>query len=272
MHQFNEKVAVITGAGSGIGRALAIALHNAGAEVAITDINQQSLDETEDLLTGPARSSTYVLDVADKKAFEAYRNFVLEQHHHVDLIFNNAGVSVSETIENLTYEDMEWCLDINFWGVVHGSKLFLADLKQRPEAAIINISSIFGVIAVPTQGIYNASKFAVKGFTEALRQELQDTNVLVAGVHPGGVNTNIIVNSRVKTSPMGITSKQKLAKSFSKIAKTTPEQAADIILTGIRKKRRRILVGRDAKMFDILQRLLPTRYTDIFAKTLKKSA
>lgn len=272
MRQFNEKVAVITGAGSGIGRALAIALHQSGAEVALSDINQEALIETSSQLTGQAKYSTHVLDVSDKSAFEAYREFVLEQHKQVDLIFNNAGVSVSETIENLTYDDMQWCIDINFWGVVHGSKLFLPDLKQRPEAAIINLSSIFGVIAVPTQGIYNASKFAVKGFTEALRQELSNTNILVAGVHPGGVKTNIINNSRVKTSPLGSTSKQKLAKSFSKMAKTTPEQAAEIIINGIRKKQRRILVGKDAKMFDVLQRLLPTRYTDVFAKALKKSA
>lgn len=266
MRHFQGKVAVITGAGSGIGRALALALHKRGAELSLSDINEEGLADTCAMLTQGAKVTSQALDVADHNAFENYRQFVLEQHTHIDLIFNNAGVTVSETIEDLSYSDMEWLFNINFWGVVRGTKLFLNDLKQRPEAAIINVSSIFGVIAVPSQGIYNASKFAVKGFTEALRQELYDSSVFVASVHPGGVKTNIINNGRIKKSPFGETSKDKLARTFERIAKTTPEQAADIILKGLMKKKRRILIGKDAKAFDILQRLLPTRYTDIFKK------
>ena len=153
--------------------------------------------------------------------------------------------------------------------MVHGTKSFLPHLKARPEAAIVNISSIFGVIALPTQGAYNASKFAVRGFTEALRQELKDTNVFVNCVHPGGIKTNIVANGRMHQSMTGDKSHDKQIKEFARMARTTPAQAASTILKGVQKRQRRVLIGQDAKFMDRLQRFLPERYTDVFGALLR---
>ena len=272
MQNFNNKVVVITGAGSGIGRALAIRCAQLGAQVALSDVNANTLNETKELLPSVTKVSTYTLDVADRLAFEAYGEFVLAEHGQVDVVINNAGVALSETIEKMSYEDMEWIVNINFWGVVYGTKTFLPHLKARPEAAIINVSSIFGIIALPTQGAYNATKFAVRGFTEALRQELKNTNVFVSTVHPGGIKTNIVLNGRMKTSMTGPASLEQQARRFEKMARTTPEQAADIIIDGILDKKRRILIGSDARLMDRIQRVIPTRYTDVFAWMMKKMA
>ncbi|MDF1764152.1 MAG: SDR family NAD(P)-dependent oxidoreductase, partial [Oleibacter sp.] len=192
MQSYNNKVVVVTGAGSGIGRSLAQQLSEAGAHLALSDINEKSLHETVSLLSGAGKVTLQALDVSDRHAFEAYAEQVQADHGAVHMIINNAGVAVSETVEELKYEDMEWIMNINFWGVVYGTKSFLPLLKMQPESAIVNISSIFGVIALPTQSAYNATKFAVRGFTESLRQELKDTSVFVTTVHPGGIKTNIV--------------------------------------------------------------------------------
>lgn len=272
MQSFANKVVVITGAASGIGRALAQQLNNDGAHLALSDVNMAGLEETKASLTGSGNVSLHTLNVADRAAWEAYAETVVADHGQVDAIINNAGVALSETIEKMSYEDMEWIVDINFWGVVYGTKTFLPLLKARPEAAIINISSIFGIIALPTQGAYNATKFAVRGFTESLRQELKDTSVMVTTVHPGGIKTNIVRNGRMKTALAGEKSLEQQAREFEKMAKTTPAQAANTIIEGTLKGKRRILIGGDAKGMDRIQRLFPTKYTDIFHWLLRKMA
>lgn len=272
MQSFANKVVVITGAASGIGRALAQQLSRDGAHLALSDVDMSGLEETQASLSGSGKVTLHTLDVADRNAWESYADVVVSEHGQVDAIINNAGVALSETIEKMSYEDMEWIVGINFWGVVYGTKTFLPHLKQRPEAAIINISSIFGIIALPTQGAYNATKFAVRGFTESLRQELKDTNVMVTTVHPGGIKTNIVRNGRMKTSLTGDKSLEQQAEEFAKMAKTTPPQAAQTIIDGTLKGKRRILIGADAKAMDRTQRLFPIKYTDIFNWVLRKTA
>ncbi|WP_420590712.1 SDR family NAD(P)-dependent oxidoreductase [Bacterioplanoides sp.] len=272
MQSFANKVVVITGAASGIGRALAQQLSADGAHLALSDVNMDGLEETKASLKGAGKVTLHTLNVADRAAWEAYAETVVADHGQVDAIINNAGVALSETIEKMSYEDMEWIVDINFWGVVYGTKTFLPLLKARPEAAIINVSSIFGIIALPTQGAYNATKFAVRGFTESLRQELASTNVMVTTVHPGGIKTNIVRNGRMKTSMAGEKSLEQQAREFEKMAKTTPAQAASTIIDGTLKGKRRILIGSDAKAMDRTQRLFPIKYTDIFGWVLRKLA
>lgn len=272
MQSFANKVVVITGAASGIGRALAQQLSADGAHLALSDVNMDGLEETKASLKGAGKVTLHTLNVADRAAWEAYAETVVADHGQVDAIINNAGVALSETIEKMSYEDMEWIVDINFWGVVYGTKTFLPLLKARPEAAIINVSSIFGIIALPTQGAYNATKFAVRGFTESLRQELASTNVMVTTVHPGGIKTNIVRNGRMKTSMAGEKSLEQQAREFEKMAKTTPAQAASTIINGTLKGKRRILIGSDAKAMDRTQRLFPIKYTDIFGWVLRKLA
>lgn len=261
MKSFVGKVAAITGAGSGIGQATAIALAKEGCHLAISDISQQSLEDTVELLAGySVKVSTHVVDVSDRKAVYQYADDVVAAHGKVNMIMNNAGVGLGETVEKMRYEDFEWLMNINFWGVVYGTKAFLPHLKQSGEGHIINISSIFGIIGVPTQSAYNAAKFAVRGFTESLREELEieRCGVSATSVHPGGVKTNIAKNSRMGDLDMG--SKEDISELFDKIAMTTPESAARIILTGVRKNRRRVLVGADAAVMDTAQRLIPTGY------------
>ena len=271
MQSFANKVVVVTGAASGIGRALAQQLSMQGAHLALSDVNLEGLEETRGMLRGSGNVTTQKLNVADRESWEAYAQQVIVDHGQVDMIINNAGVALSETVEKMSYEDMEWIVDINFWGVVYGTKSFLPLLKERPEAAIVNVSSIFGIIALPTQAAYNATKFAVRGFTESLRQELKHSNVFVSTVHPGGIKTNIVRNGRMKTSMTGENQTlEQQAKHFDKIARTTPAQAADTILSGVKGGKRRILIGSDARLMDRIQRLFPVRYTDIFAWALKK--
>ena len=270
MHSFQNKVIVITGAASGIGRALAQAFHQRGAHLALSDINMQGLEETRSLLSGQGQVTLDVLNVADRAAFSAYAKKVVDDHGQVDVVINNAGVALSETISNMSYDDMEWIVNINFWGVVQGTKEFLPHLLQRPEAAIVNVSSIFGIIALPTQGAYNATKFAVRGFTECLRLELKNSSAFVTTVHPGGIKTNIVRNGRMKTSMTGDKSLDEQAKDFEKMARTTPAQAAETIIRGLERRQRRILIGGDARLMDRLQRLMPVRYSDVFGWVLKK--
>lgn len=270
MKSVTNKIAVVTGAASGIGRALAQQLSEEGAHLALTDINMAGLEETKAGLKGSGKVTLHQVDAADRAQVEALVVEVVKEHGAVDLVINNAGVALSENVLNATYENMEWLMNINFWGVVYGTKAFLPELMKRPQAAIINISSIFGVIALPTQSTYNAAKFAVRGFTESLRQELADTNVFVSCVHPGGIDTGIVKNGRLVDSMDGKerTLEQQM-KEFKKVAKTTPTKAADVILSGMKKGKRRILIGADAKAMDRIQRWFPEKYTDIFARLLK---
>lgn len=279
MKSFDQKVAAVTGAGSGIGRSLCIELMRRGCSVAASDINETGLAETVQLAQaaagGRATISSHKLDVSKREEMHAWADAVVAKHGKVNMIFNNAGVAHGATIEATSYEDFEWIMGINFWGVVYGTKAFLPHLKAAGEEGhVINISSVFGLIAVPTQGTYNASKFAVRGFTEALRQELeiQGSPVSASSVHPGGIKTNIASSARVDDSAESITgqNKEESLKSFEKLFRTTPEIAAKVILKGVEKNARRVLIGADARLIDLVQRLLPTGYQTLLAAVVKR--
>jgi butyryl-CoA dehydrogenase len=268
MKDFQNKVAVITGAGSGIGRALARDLAAAGARLALSDVNQVGLQETADSLgLGSDRLITEAFDVADRDAFYAFAERVTGHFGAAHLVFNNAGVALGATVEEMSYEDFEWLMGINFWGVVHGTKAFLPHLKAAGDGHIVNVSSVFGLIGVPTQSAYNASKFAVRGFTEALRQELEmeGGRVSCTSVHPGGIKTNIARNARMGAGVEKITGGDvdKARRDFEKMFRTTPEEASQTILKGVKGNKRRVLIGSDARAIDSMQRLMPTAYQRI---------
>jgi len=269
MKNLTDKVAVITGAGSGIGRALARACAAQGAKLALADVNLEGLNETVAGMLAD-RVLLQKVDVSKRAEVESFRDAVLKRFGAADLVVNNAGVAVSQTIEGLTYEDFEWIVGINFWGVVYGTKAFLPHLKTRPEAALVNISSVFGLIAVPTQGAYNATKFAVRGFTEALRHELAGTNVHVMCVHPGGIKTNIAHASRFHVGPSGEKDHAKSAQRFVNEVRTTPERAAEVILAGVASGEVRCLIGADARVIDWIQRLLPRGYWGLISRLMPK--
>lgn len=264
---FNGKVVVITGAASGIGRALAAGFAKRGAALALADVNEAGLMETRAAVERlGAKVLTERLDVADRAAFEAFRDKVLSSYGRADIILNNAGVAVADTILESRYEDWEWIFGVNFWGVVHGTKAFLPHLIERGSGSIVNLSSVFGLVAVPTQGLYNATKFAVRGMTEALRHELEGTGVHVACVHPGGIDTRIAANARFYQGPTGLRDQKESVENFKKLARTTPEKAAEIIIRGIEEKEPRILIGADAHLIDWVQRILPRRYWRLMSR------
>lgn len=267
MKNLKDKVVVITGAGSGIGRALAFAASGHGAKLALCDVNDKGLAETVEL-AGTSDIITATVDVSNRGQMEAFRDQTIARFGHADLVINNAGVAVSQTIEDVSYEDFEWIMGINFWGVVYGTKAFIPVLKQRPEAAIVNISSVFGIISVPTQGTYNASKFAVRGFTEALRHEMADTNLHVMCVHPGGIKTNIARAARMYVGPDGATDPKTNSDHFDKLARTTPEAAARKIYKDLAKRKGRCLIGADATIIDTLARTLPESYWNVASRFL----
>ena len=267
MKDLHDKVVVITGAGSGIGRALAFAASGHGAKLALCDVDDAGLAETAEL-SGTADVITRNVDVADRAAVEGFRDDVVSAYGHADLVINNAGVAVSQTIEDVSYDDFEWIMGINFWGVVHGCKAFLPTLKTRPEAGLVNISSIFGIISVPTQGTYNASKFAVRGLTEALRHEHAGSNLHVMCVHPGGIKTNIARAARMYVGPDGSTDHAASAAKFDRLARTTPEGAARKIYKDLAARKGRCLIGADAVAVDALARSMPEGYWKVGAKVL----
>jgi NADP-dependent 3-hydroxy acid dehydrogenase YdfG len=255
-----QKVAVVTGAGSGIGRALAGALRAKGYQLALCDIDPKGLEAT----AAGTGALTQVFDVANRGAVEAFARATLERFGHVDLVFNNAGVDVAHPVAEVSYADFEWLFGINFWGVVYGTKAFLPSMLARGSGAIINISSVFGLVGWPNHGTYSAAKFAVRGFTEALRHELRGTKVRSICVHPGGIKTNIVRNSRYFKDHDGKIQRDGAAELFEKIARTTPEQAANTILRGIERGSTRILIGGDAVGISLVSRLLPMRYFGVF--------
>jgi len=269
MRDFVDKVAAITGAGSGMGRALALSLAKQGCHLAISDIDADALQETESLIKSGVKVTRHTIDVSNRLDVKNYASAVEQQHGKVNMVFNNAGVSVMDTVEHMSLEDFEWLMNINFWGVVYGTRAFLPFLKEQPEAQIVNTSSIFGVIALPTHSAYNASKFAVRGYTYALRQELADSQIGVSCVQPGGVKTNIVNNSRFVASDNASPTKQEFAQKFESIAGLTSEQAAEQILAGVKKNKAQILVGKDAKLFALLERIMPTGYQKLLGRLTK---
>ena len=267
MKSLQDKVVVITGAGSGIGRALAVECAKRGALLALADWNEDGLKETQ-ALAGAKKSIVRKLDVRSEEGFNAFARDVEKELGGANVIVNNAGVSLSDTIGSMKRSDFEWLIDINFWGVVRGTEAFLPQLMAKDDAHVVNISSVFGLISVPSQSAYNASKFAVRGYTESLRQELEEAGapVHVTCVHPGGVKTNIVRNARYHAHPLQPDlSHEQATKQFEAIAFTTPDRAAKIIHNGVKAGRSRILVGPDAYAFDALARLMPTHYFDVLA-------
>lgn len=268
MKNFNDKVAAITGAGSGIGRHLALNLAKAGCHLAISDVNEAGLAETAQLVGSyDVKITSQKLDVADREAMYAWAEQVVADHGKVNLIFNNAGVALGSSVEGMSYEDLEWIMGINFWGVVYGTKAFLPHLKAAGEGHIINTSSVFGLVGIPSQSAYNASKFAVRGFTESLRQELDITRcgVSASSVHPGGIKTNIAQSARFSDNMKDLIGQDEAtAKAqFEQLFITSADRAARVILSGVRGNKRRILIGPDSRLIDWGARFLPSFYQRI---------
>ena len=265
MKNLEGKIVVVTGAGSGIGRALALQLAAQGAQLALCDINETNLQKTVEIASAHGvKVYSAAVDVSKREAFGTFADNVARALGNASVIINNAGVALSQNVEGMDRKDFEWVLNINFWGVVNGCEAFLPQLRQQKDAHIVNISSIFGIIGVPSQSAYNASKFAVKGFTEALRQELNGSNIHVTCVHPGGIKTNIARNARVHNDMFGrVADVKKLAADFDRLAATTAEEAARQIVRAIENNQKRLLIGKDAKALDVIQRLLPNHYDTV---------
>jgi NADP-dependent 3-hydroxy acid dehydrogenase YdfG len=263
--------AVITGAASGIGRALAQKLSRTGSQLAIADVDEAGLKETARSLPGPVL--TRVLDVRDATDQHRFANEVGAWLGKTTLaaVFNNAGVAVTSSVQRADPDDDEWLRQTNFDGVVNGTRAFLPILLEQDEGVIVNTSSVFGLVGMPYQSAYCASKFAVRGFTESLRQELRGTGVSAVTVHPGGIRTNIARNARIRSDPEGRgRTQEQMAAEFEAITMTSPDKAAEIICRGVERGKARILVGPDAYVFDALARLAPTHYYDVLAYLEKR--
>lgn len=270
MKSFDDKVVVLTGAGSGIGRALAVNLAGRGARLALSDVNEAGLAETVELAkqAGAREIKADKLDVADREAFTTYAEGVIAHFGQVNVVINNAGVALSGRVNDLDWEDIDWIMGIDWWGVVHGTKLFLPALIESGDAHIVNISSLFGLVSMPDQAFYNAAKYAVRGFTEALREEMliDGHNVGVTSVHPGGIKTAVARSARVSAKD----DQAATAKFFDeKLAKMEPARAAEIIVKGIEKKQARVLVGLDAHVIHNFGKFTGSRYQDLIAMGAK---
>ncbi len=264
-----DKIVVITGAASGIGAALAEECASRGAVVALSDIQP---DKAEIWLKQVgAKGLVDKLDVSNREDVTTHVARVEKELGPVDVMINNAGVALSATVAEMSIEDFRWVMDINFWGVVYGTQAVLPGMLERNRGTIVNISSLFGLIGVPTQSAYNASKFAVRGFTEALRAELSDSAVKALCVHPGGIKTNIARNSRFASGIDGGTEKSKAVQDFDRIAKVAPAKAAKLIVNAVAKGKSRLLIGNDAKILDILQRSFPTGYSSALTTLIAKA-
>jgi NAD(P)-dependent dehydrogenase (short-subunit alcohol dehydrogenase family) len=280
---FKNRTAVITGAASGIGRAIAVSLARRGCHLALADVNDAGLSETARMArsaqTDPTnhsaqrnapRISQHQLDVADRRAVAAFPQVVIAAHPGVDILVNNAGVAVGGMFEAVSEEDFEWLFEINFWGVVRMTRAFLPLLRKSDDARVVNLSSIYGIISPPGETSYSASKFAVRGFSNSLRHELTDSKIGVTVVHPGGIATSIADNARVPKDmpPQEIARRRALAK---KALTMPPATAGEIIVKGIERRSARVLVGNDAKFLALLERLAPISYWKMFMRLLPKS-
>lgn len=265
MRSFQGRVGAVTGAGSGIGRAVATELARRGAEVALCDVDEAGLAETAARIQATGtRVSTQPVDVANRRAVEEWADKVAADHGKVNLIVNNAGVALGANVETMTYEDLEWLMGVNFWGVVHGTKAFLPHLQASGDGHIVNVSSVFGMMGIPSQSAYNAAKFAVRGFTEALRIELDADggNVSCTTIHPGGIKTNIARNGRFDDATIAGLGQDpdRLIELSERAFRTTPEKAADVILDAVQANKRRAFIGADAQLFKIMAMLPPGVY------------
>ena len=267
-------VAAVTGAASGIGRALALELAARGCDLALADRDEAGLQAVAaEIAKNPSRKvSVHRVDVAEPKQIEDFAQGALAAHPGLNILVNNAGVALLGQFNEVDQAQMDWLMNINFWGVVHATRAFLPHLSRQREAHIVNLSSLFGLIAPPGQTAYAAAKFAVRGFSESLRHELQmaASPVRLSVVHPGGVSTNIVRNSRMG---VGVTDNARRAETierFDTVAKTTPAAAAQRIIAGIEKNAPRILIGNDARMMDLLQRVLPGTYWSVLARRIAR--
>jgi NAD(P)-dependent dehydrogenase (short-subunit alcohol dehydrogenase family) len=268
--ELKNRTAVVTGAASGIGRAIAASLARRFCHLALADIDDGGLADTATELAAPGlRISRHHLDVGDRDAVAGFPERVAAEHGGVDVLVNNAGVALAGTFEQVAEADFEWLFGINFWGVVRMTRAFLPVLHRSAEAHIVNISSVYGLIAPPGNTAYSASKFAVRGFSESLRHELRKTNIGVSVVHPGGVATSIVRSARMpKTnSPEEDEARR---KSFEAILTLPPAVAGETIVRGVERRQPRILVGSDAKMIAVLERLMPVNYWNVLGRRLKK--
>ena len=271
----NGACAAITGAASGIGAGLARAMAARGCDLALADVNVSAIEDLAgELRKGHGRAvSVHAVDVSKREQVEAFAAAAVAQHPRLNIVVNNAGVALFGMLHELELSDIEWLMGINFWGVVHGTRAFLPHLRRQPEAHIVNLSSIFGIIAPPGQTAYCAAKFAVRGFSESLRHELQASNspVRLSVVHPGGVDTRISSNSRVGAHMTDNARRAESLDRFAALPKATPAEAAERIVAGILKNEPRILIGKDARRMDILQRLKPATYWATIAKGIEKA-
>ena len=259
MKELRGRVAAITGAGSGIGRALAVELSRRGCHLALSDVDDEGLAATVVACGGRGvEVSSQHVDVADRAAVYAWADQVVADHGRVNLIVNNAGVAMSATVESMSYGDLEWLMDIDFWGVVYGTKAFLPHLKASGEGHVVNISSVFGLVGIPTQSAYNSAKFGVWGCPASRRiaRAPQRCGVSATVVHPGGIRTDIARNARIDPSTAAMAGDPEKARTeFERALRTSPEAAAEQILRAVLRNRRRALVGTDAVVLDAVSRL-----------------
>ena len=269
MKRLEGRTAVVTGAASGIGRAVAIRLAEAGCDLAIADIDEVGMQHTARTIEARGRKvSSHLVDVSALDQMERFVADVEREHGGAQVLVNNAGVAVGKTFEDHTLDDFEWLLGINLWGVIYGCRLFLPMLKRADEGHIVNISSIFGVVGMPLNSSYCASKFAVRGLSEALRVELADANIGVTSVHPGGIATNVAASSRFVDTEDGRAAHSNAVEMFGKFM--APEEAAVPIVRAIEKNQQRVLITREAHVLDALQRLSPTSLHRIIRQRWRK--
>ena len=274
MKVIRGKKALVTGAASGIGRGIALALAREGADVVLWDVNEVGLESVADEIRSlGVRVVAARVDLTQSAEISAAVRSLLDRWDAIDILVNNAGVAVGGRFEQVAPADFEWLFDINFWGVVHGCRAFLPQLRTKPDAHIVNLSSVFGLIGVPTQSAYCAAKFAVRGFSESLRQELAGSNIHVSCVHPGGIKTDIVKRGRHYEDAAGSeVDTAQVASEFERSARTSADDAARVILRGVLADNPRVLIGADARVIDVMARLAPRGYDAIVTRAARAAA